>query len=600
MAALQQIFGTPPLPLHKFSGEVSVVGRHDDCEVVLDSPAVSRYHVKIYCENNHYFIEDLNSRNGTSVNGVRIQGRMLLNDGDQIEISTLPFKFLTEDSLTEASGSWGVKPKIVSISKDGSDSDENSLRRLLVGAGDRISNEQLGSDGLRQGQVLGRIQMDDGAGAWPVISNATLKLNQTLQLLYSLRQATHPDDVFSRTMQVLFDVFPAAAHLVVVVRNAQGTGIDVAAAVARQPAKEVCVCLPMIRTAMHGSEALLYAEHWNHDDAAQRDTSVSGMLVVPLLNVVGHTIGAIQIDSCHGGESLTTADLEQMVVLSQVISFAFEQSTAAQQLVELEVTNQGRLHARQMQYAFLPAAAPVVAGYRLAHEVFWASNVAGDLVDYVTLPDGRVSCVLIDVPGRGLEATRLMALLSRLLTDAINQTGSPAAALEHTRTALQYRLDSVPFLVFVSIVILDPGQSGVKIAVAGHCPCVLVRGQEITEYTNESFLGPPLGAEGATWQESELPLNDDDVLLMCSDGITKLTSPDRTTLSRTQRSEIILEAAQGDRSILEIRLKKRLQEFQGDGQLSDDLAFAMIHRRQFADTIDSSGMPPIESETMPL
>lgn len=600
MAALQQIFGTPPLPLYKFSGDVATIGRHDDCDVVVDSPAVSRYHLKIYCEHNHYFIEDLNSRNGTSVNGVQIQERTLLNDGDQVEISTLPFKFLTEDSLNEASGSWGVRPSVVSISKSGSDSDDDSLRRLLVGAGDKISNQQLGTDGIHQSQIVGRIQMGDGAGAWPVVNNSTVKLNHTLRLLYSLRQTTQASDVFSKTLQVLFDVFPAAAHLVIVVRNAEGTGVDVAAAVARQAAEEVCVCLPIIRTAMHGAEALLYAEHWNQDNPGQKKTSVSGMLVTPLVDVAGHPMGAIQITSCHGGQSLTPDDLEQMVVLSQAITFALEQTLATEQLVALAVSNQGKISAGKQRNEFSPPVPSTVGGYRIAHELLWTADVAGDLVDYVTLPDGRVACILIDVPGRGLEATRLMALLSRLFVGAVCQTGSAVGAIDLAVEELRQRVESIPQMISVAVMIVESGNDKIKVAVAGHCPCMLIRDKELIEYTEEVFCGPPLGADSGVWQESDLQLNEDDVLLMFSDGVAKLSSPDRKPLSRSQRSEFIMDAATGDRSVLETRLKQRLKDFQGDCSLSDDVAFAMIHRRNDKDTNDSMGVPPIESETMAL
>ena len=586
--------------MHSFSGEVATVGRHDDCEIVLDSPAVSRYHARIYCENNHFFIEDLGSRNGTSVNGQVTHSRTLLNDGDQVDISTLPFKFLAEDSLSEASGSWGVKPKIISLSKAGSDSDEDSLRRLLVGAGDQISNEQLGTDGIHQSQIICRISLGDSGGAWPVTNNSTAKLNHTLRLLHSLRQTTQPGDVYSRTMQVLFEVFPAAAHLAIVVRNTQGTGIDVVAAVSRYATHEVCICLPIIRTAMHGSEAVLYAEHWGDDTAGHAKNTVSGMLVAPLMNVVGLSIGAIQMDSSHAGKPLTADDLEQLVVLSHVISFALELALATKQHVNRAVAKQANIDANQLQVDFSPSEPPYVAGYRLAHELIPALDVAGDLVDYARLPDGRLACILIDVPGRGLEATRLMALLSHLLSGALNETGSAGKALTETAAELRLRIDSIPLLISVAIMILEQEKSLVTIAVAGHCPCFLIHGTVLQEFRDETFLGPPLGSESGIWLQTEIQLEENDVLLMFSDGITKLSTPDRETLTRAERAQIILDAAKGQRSVLETRLKSRLAAFQGAGILPDDLAFALIHRRNITDTIDANDLPQIESETMAL
>ena len=67
-----------------------VVGRPNDrSEVDIDlSPdtAVSRVHAKLWLENGACWIEDLNSRHGTTVNGTAIKGRHELTEGDEIRI----------------------------------------------------------------------------------------------------------------------------------------------------------------------------------------------------------------------------------------------------------------------------------------------------------------------------------------------------------------------------------------------------------------------------------------------------------------------------------------------------------------------------------
>jgi ABC-type multidrug transport system ATPase subunit/pSer/pThr/pTyr-binding forkhead associated (FHA) protein/ABC-type multidrug transport system permease subunit len=50
------------------------IGRAPDCDVVLDYPMISAHHAEITEQNGSFFIEDLNSRNGTSLN--RIQNRI--------------------------------------------------------------------------------------------------------------------------------------------------------------------------------------------------------------------------------------------------------------------------------------------------------------------------------------------------------------------------------------------------------------------------------------------------------------------------------------------------------------------------------------------
>lgn len=55
--------------------EKVVIGRHPACDIVLDTSAVSRQHATIVLETDTYFLEDLSSRNGTTLNGVRVDAK---------------------------------------------------------------------------------------------------------------------------------------------------------------------------------------------------------------------------------------------------------------------------------------------------------------------------------------------------------------------------------------------------------------------------------------------------------------------------------------------------------------------------------------------
>ncbi len=72
-----------------------IIGRELDCTVVLDSPNVSRYHAKILVAPNAIFVEDLNSSNGTFVNGRRIHARTSLGVGDQVKFDELVYRITT-------------------------------------------------------------------------------------------------------------------------------------------------------------------------------------------------------------------------------------------------------------------------------------------------------------------------------------------------------------------------------------------------------------------------------------------------------------------------------------------------------------------------
>lgn len=62
---------------------VATIGRSPDCEVCINVRSVSRKHARVFYEGGHFWLKDLGSANGTSVNGTRV-GLQMLSDGDEL------------------------------------------------------------------------------------------------------------------------------------------------------------------------------------------------------------------------------------------------------------------------------------------------------------------------------------------------------------------------------------------------------------------------------------------------------------------------------------------------------------------------------------
>jgi predicted component of type VI protein secretion system len=77
------------------SGGTVTIGRQPDSIFRIDNPAVSGHHAKVYAEGDHYVIEDVESFNGTYVNGQRIS-RVILKDGDNVTIGKHTIEFRDE------------------------------------------------------------------------------------------------------------------------------------------------------------------------------------------------------------------------------------------------------------------------------------------------------------------------------------------------------------------------------------------------------------------------------------------------------------------------------------------------------------------------
>jgi diguanylate cyclase (GGDEF)-like protein len=78
-----------------------IIGRSPDCDIQLTDDCVSRVHCRITPANNGIIISDLDSTNGTYIDGVSVTARPL-RDGDRIKIGRSIFKFLTGDNIEHA------------------------------------------------------------------------------------------------------------------------------------------------------------------------------------------------------------------------------------------------------------------------------------------------------------------------------------------------------------------------------------------------------------------------------------------------------------------------------------------------------------------
>ena len=72
---------------HPVRGATITIGRHPDNQIVLDDAMVSRHHARLTWQGDGYVVQDLDSANGTWVNGRRIHQPTPLRPGDTLGLS---------------------------------------------------------------------------------------------------------------------------------------------------------------------------------------------------------------------------------------------------------------------------------------------------------------------------------------------------------------------------------------------------------------------------------------------------------------------------------------------------------------------------------
>jgi adenylate cyclase len=89
---LHPVGGGDPIPLLKV---ILLVGRRESSDIVLRFPNVSGNHCELELVEGYWYVNDLNSRNGTKVNGERVKKQRLIPD-DKLSIARHVFQIRYE------------------------------------------------------------------------------------------------------------------------------------------------------------------------------------------------------------------------------------------------------------------------------------------------------------------------------------------------------------------------------------------------------------------------------------------------------------------------------------------------------------------------
>jgi pSer/pThr/pTyr-binding forkhead associated (FHA) protein len=89
-----------PLNGQRWNIETSItIGRDEQCEIVINDRQVSRQHARIKRTPQGVALEDLGSKNGTHYNSNPFEDKILLKDGDTVQIALVQqFLFLSSDA----------------------------------------------------------------------------------------------------------------------------------------------------------------------------------------------------------------------------------------------------------------------------------------------------------------------------------------------------------------------------------------------------------------------------------------------------------------------------------------------------------------------
>jgi serine phosphatase RsbU (regulator of sigma subunit) len=480
------------------------MGRHPDCDIVLDAGAVSRQHAKILAKDGTYQLEDMGSRNGTFLNGRLIHQAAALQDGDLIRICDLELSFHHEPSSSELR-TLGLKGDL----QHGS-----SVSFMMVDDPEESASRA----------VTGKLDMRGSSYGTQLIANADSKLTALIEIMKkSLGRTVSLDEVLPKVLEGLFKVFLQADRGFIILRERDGSLQPRWIKTRRDEADgTVRISRTILREIMEKREAIISLDASNDErfemSQSITDFRIRSMIAAPLLDSEGEPIGAIQIDTQQQRNRFEDKDLEVLGAIAVQAGMAIENAQLHEQVLQQKLVEQDLLLAKQVQAAFLPAVAMDLGGYDFFQYYQAANHIGGDYFDYIRLSGDRVAIVVADVVGHGVAAAMFMAKLSAETRFALAREDDPATAV----ALLNQNLTSLGIgrMVTMLVIELDFVADRATIVNAGHMPPLLRRSHGELLEPSDRQAGFPLGIfDDLTYEATKVDLEPGDLMVLYTDGI---------------------------------------------------------------------------------
>ncbi|MFT3789263.1 MAG: SpoIIE family protein phosphatase [Tepidisphaeraceae bacterium] len=471
------------------------IGRSDQCDLLLpaDADRVSRFHARFNYHDGEWHLADLNSRWGTSVNGVRVLPgpEVMISEGDLIRLSPFTFTFTRSPVRRGIASSDDTGRTIVRTVDHQTNTTYDQMLGLLLESAQKIHE-------ARDEKALAEQLMDAALRGSGLTNAAMLK----------------PID---------------AAGSVEILASRFGTGNVQGASFSRS----------LLAAASRGESAEISGGNVENFGQSIVSMGISSAICIPLMlgspdDVAGQTVAAyLYLDS--RGTSV-----------SKLRPFATAFCAALGRIASLSLANLKRIEIERRQASMeaelasalaaqkwiLPPRSTKVGPVNLLGESRPGQYVGGDFYDVIELDDGRIAIAIGDVSGKGISASVLMTATQGYLHAALRHYKDPAEAITMANRFVGPRRPPNKF-VTVWIGILDPVKRTLRYVDAGHSYALLIAPDGTTRKLAEGG-GPPIGMlDDADYEPVEVPLDDAVGLLLLSDGIVEqfglITNPDGTS-----------------------------------------------------------------------
>lgn len=533
---------------HPFAGDSLVVGRAADADLTLADPFLSRRHSRFYRAGSTIYVEDLGSRNGTLLNGQRIQEPSPIVPGDTVKIS---------GSLLTLQQEAPPAPRVTQV-------DDFLEDGTIFRSAAEVLDRQ-GSADAAQGEAGLRRYAD------------------RLKLLNEIHQALGQSLSLEGLLGLILE--RALGHLrpdrgAILLKEADGELRPAAIRSTTGDLAEMRFSRSLVREVAEKNMAALVLDALTDVRFAEAPSilfsGVRSMIAAPLLGPEG-TLGMIVLESRLHVRQFAEEDLELLVSLAAVAALHLRNLRLVLEAEERRRLEEELALARRIQMALLPSQLPPVPGWELYGANFPSRVVSGDYYEVVPRAEGRELVLMIaDVSGKGMAASLLTASLQALSAGPV-EDGLPPDEICVRLSRLLFRRTPPEKFATALLAVLEPATGRLRYTNAGHNPGLIVRaGGQIEELHP---TGVPLGLlPNAPYTAAETTLASGDFLVLYTDGIAEAADPDDEEYGLERIKQACARHRRECCEPLALALERDLEAFARGVPFADDRTIVLARR----------------------
>lgn len=541
-----------PLKKEKIS-----IGRSADNNIYISDPFCSGYHAFIYTTESGYAIRDNSSKNGTFLNGKKVQAETRLNKGDEILIGSTRIFFDKE-----------ISTNVEVMDDPSSSANVNTI----------INVKEI----LKKTDIETTIK---ASTATPYDLERIKSENKAYSILSKVSQALILHKPLTELLEYIMDLI--SEHLPMdrgILMLKEGNPPQLIPKVVRinndrLMSQKIQVSKSIVDMAMEKHSSILTSD-------AQADTRFRAMdsiiksnihsaMCIPLWNNK-EIIGIIYSDRIMSFEKFRDEDLRLLTLLSNLAAVKIENAKLIEKAIEQEKIEKELALASQIQKDFLPKENPSCDNFEIAGSNISCYQVGGDYYDFIDIDPCRLGIVIADVSGKGVSASLLMASLRAALHSELH----PLYKLEEMARKLNdfvHRSSAPNSFITFFFCELNRKNGEMRFINAGHNPPLILKKNGKIERLESSGLC--LGMfPSSSYEVNAITVEPGDMALLFTDGITESRNKKNDEFSEERLISLIKKKPKLSAQKLLDKIHDEVRQFTSGTDQMDDMTLVVIKR----------------------